>query len=388
MGNDLDIITWEQSMNCGRDAKPTESFIRASIQSMKKMPTIMFLTSGTPSWTEKECVNISSTTSRPPFSYEENKLQHKSIKEILTSNSRLQAMPFIRPSSTSQDLSEVYRNVGIMGQSVLGVGAYKCYGPYNATFSSKTPGDGASWHPGRLGHKLRGDNIAYVLLNIFEEAVSMIRSNNGDHTKLMDFYRETDVFLDNMYDSLTAEKLVKPVYCDGSVCSQTPTCYTNFEPKVKNSLTSIVHSLNSSSSWTNELSFNDVKAVQKAINKGLGYIDRKYIYLSHKVNDELSFDFNVTRSSSIWMCQSPKNFGKYPSNIVDLDMGSEIYDKMHGGDKKTLIKLKKYADECYVSVDPFKAGSHVVSISQKYENQSVRYLYRSMLSTNNFNAYL
>jgi hypothetical protein len=29
LGDDLDVVTWEQSMNCGRDAKPLESFSRA-----------------------------------------------------------------------------------------------------------------------------------------------------------------------------------------------------------------------------------------------------------------------------------------------------------------------------------------------------------------------
>jgi hypothetical protein len=35
LGNDLDILTWEQSMNCGRDSKPIDVFLR-SAQRMNK----------------------------------------------------------------------------------------------------------------------------------------------------------------------------------------------------------------------------------------------------------------------------------------------------------------------------------------------------------------
>jgi hypothetical protein len=41
----LIYISYIQSMNCGRDAKPLESFTR-SATFMKKMPTVMYLTSG------------------------------------------------------------------------------------------------------------------------------------------------------------------------------------------------------------------------------------------------------------------------------------------------------------------------------------------------------
>ena len=41
LGDDLDVVTWEQSMNCGRDAKPLESFSRA----VAAMPKVHFRTS-------------------------------------------------------------------------------------------------------------------------------------------------------------------------------------------------------------------------------------------------------------------------------------------------------------------------------------------------------
>lgn len=51
---------------------------------------------------------------------------------------------------------------------------YRCFGPYDRTFSLKTPGGGAPWHPGKNGHKVRGDNLAYTLVSILEEAIDNI----------------------------------------------------------------------------------------------------------------------------------------------------------------------------------------------------------------------
>jgi hypothetical protein len=54
---------------------------------------------------------------------------------------------------------------------VFGCDEYKCLGPYAAEFCEKTPGGGAAHHPGRLMHKLRGENLAYFYLSILIEAV-------------------------------------------------------------------------------------------------------------------------------------------------------------------------------------------------------------------------
>jgi hypothetical protein len=54
---------------------------------------------------------------------------------------------------------------------VFGCDEYKCLGPYTADFCEKTPGGGAPHHPGRLMHKLRGENLAYFYLSILIEAV-------------------------------------------------------------------------------------------------------------------------------------------------------------------------------------------------------------------------
>lgn len=67
-----------------------------------------------------------------------------------------------------------------MGQTVMACQVYQCRGPYSAHFGEKTLGGGAGWHPGKLGHKLRGDNLAYFMLKIFEEALQEIALSSTD----------------------------------------------------------------------------------------------------------------------------------------------------------------------------------------------------------------
>ncbi len=61
-------------------------------------------------------------------------------------------------------------------QNLFPIDQYRCYGPYDRTFSTKTPGGGAPWHPGKNGHKVRGDNLAFTIASILEEAIESILS--------------------------------------------------------------------------------------------------------------------------------------------------------------------------------------------------------------------
>jgi hypothetical protein len=52
------------------------------------------------------------------------------------------------------------------------------------------------------------------------------------------------------------------------------------------------------------------------ITKGLGYIDRKMIYVSKKENAQISLLVNITRPSVVWLCECQKGFLKYPSKYM------------------------------------------------------------------------
>jgi len=83
-----------------------------------------------------------------------------------------------------------------------------------------------------------------------------------------------------------------PLFCDKDICSEViPQCYTDYEPRVSHGFNELIVDdvLDYSSKWTKELSFFDAKAVAKGEARGMGYIDRKYIYISQGINTTLSF---------------------------------------------------------------------------------------------------
>lgn len=100
-------------------------------------------------------------------------------------------------------------------------------------------------------------------------------------------------------------------------------CYTDFEPRLQKSLTELI-SKDEVSTWTRNLSFFDVQGVEKARIRGLGYLDRKYIYVSTGPRSKLIFDIHVIHQSKIWLCEVQKGFLKYPAHITDLPLGAEV----------------------------------------------------------------
>jgi hypothetical protein len=183
MGTDLDILTWEQSMNCGRDWKPLNTFTRSAAV-MPKQPTVMYFLSGGPTWTAKECAaknltagNEAQIAARSALTAEEEQLLRTTYQDIATKKvNTLDTMEFLSNRGAGFNVHERYFRFAPMGHSTNSIGDYKCYGPYNYTFSEKTPGGGAAWHPGRVGHQLRGDSLAYALLSILSDSVDTVAS--------------------------------------------------------------------------------------------------------------------------------------------------------------------------------------------------------------------
>ena len=58
LGDDVDILFWEQSMNCGREVLPLQVFTRTAAYHMKKRPTVIYLLSGGPTWTRSYCEQL------------------------------------------------------------------------------------------------------------------------------------------------------------------------------------------------------------------------------------------------------------------------------------------------------------------------------------------
>ena len=168
MGADLDLLAWEQSLNCGHDPRPVEAFLRAADR-MPRKPPVLFLASGTPYWPAAECANATrpdllGPRAPPP---EEAALLRLPLEEVclcvigasplalpslipspllsplhqaLTSRDLLRNMTFLDVKARGGvvlSLAALYRASAPMGQNLMGLEAYKCMGPYGANFSAK-----------------------------------------------------------------------------------------------------------------------------------------------------------------------------------------------------------------------------------------------------------
>lgn len=218
LGADLDMLAWEQSLNCGHDPRPVEAFIRAAAR-MPRKPPVLFLASGTPYWPAAECTNTSNSSSsgnsssntsssrsknswisllgqsprspppqeaallrlplqevrlpfgRFPFFF---RVSHSSLlsppphhlrppPQALVSRDLLRNMTFLDVKARGGvvlSLASLYRSSAPMGQNLMSLEAYKCQGPYGANFSAKV------WllmTGQRTVHKIALTSLSFVL---------------------------------------------------------------------------------------------------------------------------------------------------------------------------------------------------------------------------------
>ena len=256
----------------------------------------------------------------------ELRLLNQSVKSLAINSPLIEEMEFLQParlkerSNTKKHLNVVYKTAPLMGQNVLGLEAYKCLGPYGIDFGEKTGGGGSSWHPGLKGHRVRGNSMSYFLLEILGEAVDSILQDMSS-IPLKEIKMKSRNFLNENQMQYPPEQ---PVACDYKFCNSDPHCFTEYEPRVQNSLRDIVVG-RSSSNWTLDISFFDAKAILKAQAKGRGYLDKKYIYMSHSPTHPLSLLIKPSTLSHLWICELQKGFLQYPSWLGDLDTAAEAY---------------------------------------------------------------
>jgi len=458
LGDDLDIVVWEQSMFCGRDARPVETFTRSAIR-MKKKPSILYLLSGTPTWSKAYCENTTDTDHS--LSDKEKFLLNSTLQDITENTNHMKTMTFLKNRVLgSRTLADVYFGAAPMGQNVLELEKYKCKGPYDKDFCEKTTGGGNEWHPGKKGHQFRGDNLVYNIISILEDAFAEL-SNSIDSCKGPEALSQGSSALSpalnysasfsqlkirhSSYSSTDMSIILKksiefirdntfnkppdpPQICSSEDCVDPSNCFTDFEPKMQNSLKSLVvgkkphdsripsiynglpvHNLeepresheydhHGRSGWSLELSFFDKTAVGKGIAMGYGYIDRKYIFLSHGNGSYISFRIKPKRSiNPIWLCEVQKGFLKYPSNVGELDKSSRIYlfkdvpsyifnnetfeittDHLNGASDQLsiphILPISHVVDSCFRS-SVITNGQHIITVMQKDVRQiNIAYL--------------
>jgi hypothetical protein len=198
---------------------------------MPKKPSVIFVQSGTPFWAVKDCENITSSRDSPLTTLEESALKGP-YSAIADQVNHMKGMTFLK-TKNRLTLADVYYGASPMGQNVLPMEAYKCKGPYTPYFSVKTPGGGAAWHPGRLGHQMRGESLAYAFLmslksaleDIKEAAAGLVFTNQAVKT-LLD---QSNQFVKrNTFRSVPEP----PVSCGEDDCQTEPRCFTDYQPRV------------------------------------------------------------------------------------------------------------------------------------------------------------
>lgn len=403
LGDDVDIITWEQSMNCGRNPKPVESFLR-SVARMPKKPMVIFITSGTPYWKPAECSSSpalrgTGSNSTLPLTTREMELLRLPLAVVAnTSSYVLEKLPFFNAAENLLDHYET--SVAPSVQSVNDVvNTYKCMGPYGPTFGMKTKGEGKGWHPGVLGHKYRADSLSYFMMEIFKESLDdyITASMEGEKT-LHELHQTNSQILSSHHSS----RLPKPIACEEIVCGKTPQCYTNYEPKMKNNLTDIIVSTRRSNepalpkNWMFEISWFDQTGVKKAIEEKRGYLDKKYIIRSNFTGEGalttidsdsiLTVHINPTQKGPIWLCQVQKGFLKYPPSDGELDQAAALSIHTNiplpvnllapfvDGLKGTSLNLTRIEDECF-QTPPIEKGNHFISIWPKNKKIQINLAY-------------
>ena len=199
---------------------------------------------------------------------------------------------------------------------------------------------------------------------------------------------------------------IKPVSCTPTQeCGGEPKCFTDFEPRKGGSIHS--HLSTAMKGWDLNVSFFDRKAVETAAREHRGYLDKKMVYISQDKSKlgigenssapELMMRIEVSRNSSIWICELQKGFMQYPGIMGDLDKEAivSIYEDKIFQDKSIVDNvLEKHAIHLNLSLIPYHTsanipkgdhvcfatdrvprGSHILSIRQKGLKQiSVAYI--------------
>lgn len=148
-----------------------------------------------------------------------------------------------------------------------------------------------------------------------------------------------------LYHQLHHSRVVPPVPSHYHIDETTypPNCFTDYEPRANrgHSISAmavnmstlapawtqkLMHSqpANSSVFWQSLLSPFDANAVNKAQQRGLGYLDRKYAFFSQGLHSVLSLKVHTYHAAPVWLCELQKGFLKYPASMTDLDAGADI----------------------------------------------------------------
>lgn len=310
-GDDIDLVHWEQSYNCGfgPDHNPTlEQFLRQSMD-LPSNPVIAFVDSITPNWQPKECPN---PIIPHVITAEEQELLQASTYKLATELNK-------NENWIPHEFYKLYKGGAIQSFKHYLYDekqVYRCQGPYHQDWGVGVRG----WHPSVSGHRLRADQHTYFWLSIWKAAILDIRQAFMDKGSMTSeaLLLETKKRMDSM---IRAHRIpVLPKYT--SNISDSMQCFTNYVPRhdVNGSISRYILSgmRNDASGLFKENGWYETvrEALTPDWKDGIlkrhiagGYLDYKNILVAEAGAPPLSISITPRKLAPIFICE-PVNVDK------------------------------------------------------------------------------
>lgn len=160
--------------------------------------------------------------------------------------------------------------------------------------------------PINLGHELRAAHHSFFWLLIYKEAIKSIQSNLKSKVGLEEMLTKV-----SKHVSKEASFIPEQVLYNSKVSNEIQ-CFTNFEPRadpVAANLSSLVISMNG---WKENVFENFIHPSILKKSKERGYLDVKYLLYGNKDAGPISFEIMAKKSGTLFLCQTPGEWGKLP----------------------------------------------------------------------------
>ena len=379
-GLDPDWIGWEQSYNCGRDESVFELAGRIAGFSANKA-VLYFSASG--AWSPEKC---SPSTDSVPYSSEEWTPEqanltrwNPSLQDIIKEKSLLNNFHKAKPSSSrfsgvlegsaykavsphgfnvweSNSLCEYINKEGKHSTGCNGIdAAQQCklkFMTHEAGMYGSGSYRGASWHPTRAFHMLRGESIAWLYGLVIFETIQMLEDGlkKAKSEELIAQYKAKLGILQ--------PPLPKPSKCQKLMCDVRPTCYTDFRPHYEESL-KLSKIIVGKTNWTYDPEVLGDWSIK------YGYRDAKPIFIgTEKAGGEIHFQASIKHIGNMWVCgqisQSLLNVTFFLDANVKLP--SNVSDYIPSSNRVEWKKKKFVGNECKELTGlPF--GTHVITLA-------------------------
>eukprot|EP00428_Durinskia_dybowskii_P085305 CAMPEP_0170431214 /NCGR_PEP_ID=MMETSP0117_2-20130122/41279_1 /TAXON_ID=400756 /ORGANISM="Durinskia baltica, Strain CSIRO CS-38" /LENGTH=599 /DNA_ID=CAMNT_0010690749 /DNA_START=31 /DNA_END=1830 /DNA_ORIENTATION=- len=271
VGEDADIVHWEQTYFCADRRPVIEQFIRQALV-MKSQPIVVFSDSHSGKWGADIC-------------------KTKPSSHTLTADEEA-----LLKADTVHLVSEI--NKGEL-QARWGWLTEHMHNYHSAGIQTGA----ASWHPSVVAHRMRASHHAYFWLANFAEAIADIKAQLS-HRVLDAVTKDVEHRLSKLHAPLG------PAHA-ASIFPDNAKCYTDYEPRfvreasLKDHVISGLASESKPEGWTHMIyeDIVDKNLVQRSLK--MQYRDFKYLIHGNKDSGALNIALDLSKDSPIFLCETP-----------------------------------------------------------------------------------